>query len=203
MHAWMWACTTLVLACHSPSGSSDASTTTTAPITATATATAAATGTASATATAAATGTVTATATATGTAPATATATAAGSHVDGNHFSIDVAAPAVCGREAECAFTARVTALGDFHVNKEYPYKLKMEDAPGVTFLGKDAAGASTFSKSAGDFALAGEKAGVMTIRYRAAAGAHPVAGTLKLSVCTASACLLEQAKVTATVAAR
>lgn len=170
-----WICATLALACHSPSGSPTSD---------------------SASATATAPVSATATATGSDTAPA-------GSHVDGNHFTVDVAAPTACTLDTECSFAAKVTALGDYHVNKEYPYKLKMEDAPGVTFLGKDAQGAGTFSKAAGDFALAGEKEAVMTVRYRAASGAHPVAGTLKLSVCTAAACLLEQAKVTATVAAR
>lgn len=158
---------------------------------------------ASVAATASATVTATATATASVTAaPGPAPATV-GSHVDGNHFTVDVAAPPACTHDAECTFTTKVTAQGEFHVNQEYPYKLKMDDAPGVTFLGKDAQGPTTFSKSAGDFSLAGEKVGVMTVRYRAAAGGHPVTGTLKLSVCNASACLLEQAKVTATVAAR
>ena len=174
--ALTWTCASLALACHSPSSGTEA-------------------GTASATTSVAASGS--------GAATATTGSATVGSHVDGNHFTVDVATPAACAPDTECTIAARVTALGDYHVNKEYPYKLKMEDAAGVTFLGKDPQGASTFSKAAGDFALAGEKEAVMTVRYRAAPGTHPVAGTLKLSVCTAAACLLEQAKVTATVAAR
>jgi len=189
----------VMVGCHTPTQEPPSPTPSTS---ASATAAATVTVTAAATVTASATVTVTATATASATAPGPAPATV-GSHVDGNHFTVDVAAPPACAHDAECTFTAKVTAQGEFHVNQEYPYKLKMDDAPGVTFLGKDAQGPTNFSKSAGDFSLAGEKVGVMTVRYRAAAGGHPVTGTLKLSVCNASACLLEQAKVTATVAAR
>jgi hypothetical protein len=125
-------------------------------------------------------------------------------HFDGNHFAVDVATPSACDKGTECKLPVRLTAKDEFHVNKEYPYKVKMEDAPGGEFLGTDAQGKSTFSKSAGDFAFDVEKAGVITVRFKASApGALAMTGTMKLSVCNASNCMLETAQVHATVPVR
>ncbi len=125
-------------------------------------------------------------------------------HFDGNHFSVDVATPPPCALNAECRVPVRLTAKDEFHVNKDYPYKLKLDDAPGANFLGTDASGKSVFSKSAGDFSFDGEKSGVMTVKFTGTqAGAVALSGTLKLSVCNASNCQLEQAQVKATVPVR
>ncbi len=122
-------------------------------------------------------------------------------HFDGNHFSVDVATPPPCVINADCNVAVRLTAKDEFHVNKDYPYKLKLDDAPGAAFMGTDTAGKGVFSKSAGDFAFDGEKVGVMTIKLQGTqAGAITLNGTLKLSVCNASNCQLEQAQVRATV---
>lgn len=134
-------------------------------------------------------------------APSAPVAPGVGMHFDGSHFSVDVATPPPCAQNAECKVAVRLTAKDDFHVNKDYPYKLKLDDAPGATFLGTDPAGKSTFSKTAGDFSFDGEKAGVMTVRFNGSQpGAVALSGTLKLSVCNASNCQLEQAQVRATV---
>src|SRR5450755_3446249 len=116
----------------------------------------------------------------------------------GNNFVVNATA-AACAANAECKIDLRLEAQGDFHVNKEYPYKFKATAASGVTYLGKDPTGVDTFSKAAGDFALdtANEKAGTMTIRFKSAnKGAVSIGGTFKLSVCSAQNCQLEQATV-------
>src|SRR5207237_5099335 len=84
----------------------------------------------------------------------------------GNNFTVNATA-AACTSNADCKIDLRLEAKGDFHVNKEYPYKFKATAANGVTFLGKDGAGVDTFSKSAGDFTLdaSNEKVGTMTIK--------------------------------------
>jgi hypothetical protein len=112
-------------------------------------------------------------------------------HVDGKNFALDLAAPS-CKADTECAVTIKLAVSGDFHVNKEYPYKFVGSPAPNVTFLGKG--DANTFSKAAGDFAQEGEKSATMTVRYKpSSAGQAKVSGTYKLSVCNPDQCQIEQ----------
>ena len=126
-------------------------------------------------------------------APATAKVTELGpgkQRLDGQNFTLDVAA-AACKANAECSLTIKLVAAAEYHVNKEYPYKLTASAAPGVTFLGKK--DANTFSKESGDFVEEGEKSGTMTVRFKpAAAGEAKVAGTYKMSVCSADQCQIE-----------
>ena len=110
--------------------------------------------------------------------------------IDGQNFTLDVAS-AGCKAGADCTMTIKLTAASEFHVNKEYPYKLTANAAPGVTFLGKK--DANTFTKDNGDFVEEGEKTGTMTVRFKpAAAGEAKVAGTYKMSVCSADQCQIE-----------
>jgi len=123
----------------------------------------------------------------------------------GNNFTVN-ANVAACSANADCKIDLKLEAKGDFHVNKEYPYKFKATAANGVTFLGKDAAGADTFSKTAGDFTLdsGNEKLGTMTIKFKPASkGAVTIAGVFKLSVCSAQNCQLETANVSIPVTVR
>ncbi len=127
-----------------------------------------------------------------------------GHAVCADHFFVD-AAPATCSPGAPCAVALKLVATGDFHVNDEYPYRFKADDAPGLTFLGTDPSGKSTFSKTAGDWQKTDAKSGAMTLKFvvDAAPGERvdkAIAGTLKLSVCSAQACLLEQRQVKANV---
>ena len=126
----------------------------------------------------------------------------AGQVARGNNFVVN-ATVGSCVANAECKIDLRLEAQGDFHVNKEYPYKFKATSGAGVTYLGKDPAGAETFSKAAGDFTLdaSNEKVGTMTVKFKAASkGSVSVTGTFKLSVCSAQNCMLEQASVTVPV---
>lgn len=114
--------------------------------------------------------------------------------IEGNNFAIDVAVPP-CKADTECVMTLKLVAAGDFHVNKEYPYKFLATPAPNVTFLGKD--DPNTFSKASGDYKEEGEKTATMTVRFKpSSAGNASVAGTYKLSVCNADQCQIEQQKV-------
>lgn len=123
----------------------------------------------------------------------------------GNNFVVN-ATVATCAANAECKVDLRLEAQGNFHVNKEYPYKFKAAAANGVTYLGKDPAGVDMFSKAAGDFSLdaGNEKVGTMTIRFKSAnKGAVNIGGLFKLSVCSAQNCQLEQTTITVPVTVR
>lgn len=109
-----------------------------------------------------------------------------------------------CKAGETCTATLRIVAKSEFHINDEYPYKLKADDAPGVEFLGTDVAGKNVFSKVSSDWQKKDEKSGEMKISFRAAdKGTKTVGGTFKLSVCSAQTCQLEQQQVHATVAVK
>lgn len=128
---------------------------------------------------------------------------AAGSHIDGKNFKIDATA-GECKAGAECLVIVKLEALGDYHINKEYPYKIKVAEAPGVEFLGSDAGGKNVFSKGAGDFKLDSEKTATMTIKFKPAkAGSVTLNGTYKMSVCSAQNCQLETQELSVAVAAK
>jgi hypothetical protein len=115
--------------------------------------------------------------------------------IDGPNFSLDVASTG-CKAGSECTMTVKLTAAAEYHVNKEYPYKLTANTAPGLTFLGKKEP--NTFSKESGDFVEEGEKIGTMTVRFKpTAAGDTKIAGTYKMSVCSADQCQIEIQPIT------
>ena len=121
---------------------------------------------------------------------------------DDNYF-VD-AVPDACAAGTLCTLRLRLTATGDYHINDEYPYKFKADDAAGVEFQGSDSNGKNVFSKSAGDWSKDAEKSGTMTVKFKAAdKGSKTIAGTFKLSVCSAQNCLLKQAQLSVSVAAR
>jgi hypothetical protein len=120
----------------------------------------------------------------------------------GSNFFVDAAPAGDCAPGANCAVTLKLVATGEFHINDEYPYKFKADAAPGLLFLGTDPAGKDVFSKGAANWQKRDEKTGVMTVTFQPAdAGNKTVAGTFKLSVCSAGSCQLEQQTVSTTVA--
>jgi hypothetical protein len=120
----------------------------------------------------------------------------------GREFFVD-AIPTACEAGAACAVVFQLTTLGEFHVNDQYPYRFKAADTADVSYLGTDGAGKNVFSKSAGDWQRTGEKTGTMTVRFTSAGkGERTIAGALKLSVCSAETCLLDQRDVVARVGA-
>jgi hypothetical protein len=99
-------------------------------------------------------------------------------------YRVDGAPQAACASGATCEARLRLTALGDYHVNKEYPFKF-VADPAAVAVDG------------VGQFALDGEKQGTMTIKFRPTApGTAKLVGTFKLSVCSAETCEIESPKV-------
>ena len=129
-----------------------------------------------------------------------ATAALAAGHIDGKNFTLD-ATPGACSVGGECTVTLKLEATGEYHINKSYPYKFKAADAAGVEYLGKDASGKNVFSKTAGDFAEVGEKVATMTVKFKPAAkGTVTIAGTYKMSVCSAQNCQLEAQDVSVPV---
>jgi hypothetical protein len=142
------------------------------------------------------------------TAPASASARAAaracGHSYCSENFYVDVDPGPACAPGATCTSGVTLVAVGSFHINDEYPYKFLTRDAPGLRALGTDAAGPNVFSKPAGDWRKSEEKVGTMSVKWASdTAGEKTLGGVLKLSVCSAQACLVDQAPVQATVAVR
>jgi hypothetical protein len=120
-----------------------------------------------------------------------------------DNFFIDAAADA-CSAASVCVVRLKLTATGDYHINDEYPYKFKADDSAGVEFQGTDAAGKNVFSKAAGDWSKNAEKYGTMVVKFKPdGKGARTVAGTFKLSVCSAQNCLLKSAQLSVSIAVR
>jgi hypothetical protein len=109
-------------------------------------------------------------------------ATAAlGTAVAGDQYDVSVKAPAAKA-SARSVATISVTPKGAFHVNTEYPVKLKVNAPDGVT-LEKDTLrgpDAKRFEKAGLDFEVA----------FTAAAGGKKsFTGELKFAVCTDTEC--------------
>lgn len=129
---------------------------------------------------------------------ASASAKGVTARVPGKNFVLDATSTG-CRVDAQCAMTIRLQTSGDYHVNKEYPYKFTAVATPNVTFLGKG--DASVFSRASGDFAEASPTSGVMTVRFKPAGpGEVSLTGTYKLSVCSADQCQIEQQAIALTV---
>lgn len=119
-----------------------------------------------------------------------------------DNLFVDAAPGAACAAGSVCTLKLTLVATGDYHVNDEYPYRFKAEEASGLHFLGTDGAGKNVFSKGAGDWAKIDPKSGAMTVKFTPEArGPATIAGVFKLSVCSGDACQLEQSRVTASVA--
>jgi hypothetical protein len=120
--------------------------------------------------------------------------------IAGKNFTLDFAA-GDCKAGTECTATLKLEALGSFHINDNYPYKLKLTEVAGIELLGKDAAGRNVFSKQAGDFKKDAEKTATLTVRFKVAqAGTVTLAGPYKMSVCSDANCQLETQEVSTTV---
>jgi hypothetical protein len=118
-------------------------------------------------------------------------------------FTIDATGPRGCAVGSVCSVDLELVAKGDFHVNEQYPYRFSADEGPGVRFEGTDAAGRNVFSKPAGDWQKTDAKRGVMKVRFTPLErGSKTIAGTFKLSVCSAESCLLEQRRLSASVVA-
>ena len=100
-------------------------------------------------------------------------------------FRVDVDAPVSCIRAAKCEVRLRLTALGPFKVNPEYPFKF-VADAPAASLV-----------DGPGTFVVTDAKTGVHTIALHAPeAITLKISGTFKLSVCTEELCKIETPKL-------
>lgn len=103
-------------------------------------------------------------------------------------FRVDVAPPAKCAAAAPCEAKVTLTALADYKVNEEYPFRFVADQS-------------STIIVDGARFARDTAKTGTLTIKFRAqSAGAAKVTGTFKLSVCTKDVCKIEAPKIAFTV---
>lgn len=122
----------------------------------------------------------------------------------GNDFFIDMGSVEGCTVGATCAVALTLVATGDYHINDDYPYKFKADDAAGVEFLGTDGAGKNVFSKIARNWTKTGERTGTMTVTFKSVEkGSKAIGGVFKLSVCSSQNCQLEQQQVKTTVGTR
>jgi hypothetical protein len=129
-------------------------------------------------------------------APGTATATASAKpDVEGEQkkmpsFTAYLAAKPSYKKGQPATVTAIVNALGEYHVNQEYPYKFKMGTAPsGVTYPEAIVRAVNRTEKKA-----------TMSIPFTpSAAGSTTISGELSLSVCTDSNCVIEKAQLSVT----
>ena len=119
----------------------------------------------------------------------------------GNDFFVDVAPVGDCAAGDTCSVTLTLAARGAYHINDEYPYKFKAEDAAGVEFLGSDEGGKNVFSKSGKNWTKTGEKTGAMAVVFKPSdSGSKAIAGVFKFSVCSAENCELEHERIRAAV---
>lgn len=95
-------------------------------------------------------------------------------------YRVDAGPPSPCTAGSTCEARVVLTALGDYHVNKEYPFKFVADPAAVAT-------------EGDGTIAFDGEKSATLTVKFKpTAAGTAKLVGTFKLSVCTEKNCEIE-----------
>lgn len=108
---------------------------------------------------------------------------AGGQHIDGKNYKVDVNA-AACKVGAECTATVKLETTSGYHLNKEYPYKVKVTDIEGLKFAKAE------FGKASGDFVEASEHSGTITLKFTPAkVGKIEIAGAFKFAVCSDKDC--------------
>ena len=107
-----------------------------------------------------------------------------------DHYLLAAAPGTNCATNVSCEVPVRLEARAGFHINKEYPYKLEAQPAPGVVF----ANASGTFTRQSGDFTEQSENVAVMRVRFTATTpGRTAIRGVYNMSVCSASKCDLEK----------
>lgn len=107
-----------------------------------------------------------------------------GALIDKPSYRIDVGPGTPCKAKDPCTARIVLTALGDYHVNEQYPTKLVADPNPALDL------GTATFT-------LDSAKAGTLSIPFRAGKpGTYKVTGTFKLCVCTTKDCEIEEPKI-------
>lgn len=96
-------------------------------------------------------------------------------------YRIDAGPQTACASGAACQVHLVLTALGDYHVNQDYPFKFVGDPAPATPVDGD------------GAFTLGDAKHGTLTVTFHPAApGTAKLVGTFKLSVCNDDTCEIE-----------
>lgn len=118
-------------------------------------------------------------------------------------YRVDAGPNAPCASRTTCEARLELTALGDYHVNKDYPFKFVGDPGgpPAGQPAGPPAGQPAVQIDGEGRFALDDAKHGIMTITFRPAApGTAKLVGTFKLSVCSDETCEIESPKLELTV---
>jgi hypothetical protein len=110
--------------------------------------------------------------------------------IDADNYVVEakVVTPAKAGQES--SIEINLTTKGDYHINKQYPYKFKVADpAPaGVTFP------KPMLQRADGTF---DEKTGKFKVPFVAAkAGKTTIGGTFSISVCSDANCIMDKQAV-------
>ncbi len=100
--------------------------------------------------------------------------------IPGKNFHVDAAPATACAGGGACRVLADLTSLGDYKVNKDYPFRF-IPDAASRAVVDGEAT-----------FALTGTHSGRLTVPVKAGAATGQVTGTFKLSVCSADVCQVE-----------
>jgi hypothetical protein len=107
-------------------------------------------------------------------------------------YRLDAEPPRQCTAGAPCEARVVLTALAGYHVNPQYPQKLVVDAAPGLTVDGTTA------------FAIDRPETGSLAIRFRAERpGSYAVRGTFKLGVCNDDGCEIETPSIAIPITVR
>lgn len=102
-------------------------------------------------------------------------------------YRVDAAPLPECAVGSTCEVTLVLTALGEYKVNKDYPFK----------FVADEKALKGGAIDGNGAFSHQGKQGGHMTVSFRPdAAGTAQLAGTFKLSVCTEATCEIAEPQI-------
>lgn len=118
---------------------------------------------------------------------AEATSVGAGAKAETENYVVEIKGDGAYKAGAEGTVTVTLVTKGDYHINKQYPYKFKATDpAPeGVTFS------KPVLQRGDGTFE---EKTGSFKVPFTAAkAGRATVGGTFYLSVCSDANCVMDK----------
>ena len=100
-------------------------------------------------------------------------------------YRIDAGPELPCMAGTTCEAHLQLTALGDYHINQDYPFKFVGEPAPAPPVDGE------------GAFAIDDARHGTMTVKlHPAAAGTAKLVGTFKLCVCSDETCEIETPRI-------
>jgi hypothetical protein len=125
------------------------------------------------------------------------TVATAKAHADGKHYALDVTAPGTITVGGAGTFQVALVAKDGYHINDEYPYKLKPAAEPQgiVTFDVPELArkdGKYTKTDARFELKFTGARAGVAKVR-----------GTMSLSVCTKKECIVDKIELEVPVTVR